>query len=679
MGSCSSTRNQTQNIDAYDNFDLIHLDSVKPEQPMFSKESETLLNELQRLTNITPTRFHSIILGSERVPPTPTRELQRLTKSIKHKIPTPDGFSSSKYMKTMKRKLCNKTLIELCDISRHLHNISQHNICVINLGAEIQRHFCTQLPLLHSTIHLLHDIGFRSPSKQSKSTPKWNLCFKDLSYCEDILWLVEFEIHKRKPVTGVYELGKSDAMGKWLVNMFDGCMFARTNLCLNNEGQEILNKIDEMYWSSRSDRVDSSSYVNRNEILVVGYLKYISLSSDIPHTVSEQCQLYYPAESLSGVHRNSTHISHLSVINNRFKLNLYDTKRDQVCHIDVHNIKGQHNKHNNESILFMVQNTSIPHWITDQYKDEWMDLNLNIYRNREDLALLFVKSVEYDNYVIVIDSGGGYDHGYSVAMPSGTAVVSDMYSCSNRNILCMDDESVMCDYNIDLDEYNPYVMTGDTYHGALPKRCAQNTFGCGIVAFDDGNTVFKCGGMDLVQSQIKCDEARALHVNKRYHKSKDIMYSINSYYNQAHIIKLDRDSLSGEHVQGTARMHVSKAYFGMLYVNALKRVVAGPGGQTLVSMHVVETYDIVKNKWCVIGAKTHYQYQSVTSLNHRSYKRSFLWTSDDNPFVIHLCNGKDYAEWIDIRNPKKWMPNKELNAYLEQHKLHATTDGHVFM
>ena len=119
-------------------------------------------------------------------------------------------------------------------------------------------------------------------------------------------------------------------------------------------------------------------------------------------------------------------------------------------------------------------------------------------------------------------------------------------------------------------------------------------------------------------------------------------------------------------MNGIASMHVAKAFFDVLYVNELQTIIAGPGGQAPLSSNVIEIYDCHQNKWNVIAAKTNYCYESVHSLLARKCrKQSFLWTDIENPFVINLCNGKDFAEFIDIRtNQRTWHKRTNLDLII---------------
>ena len=235
-----------------------------------------------------------------------------------------------------------------------------------------------------------------------------------------------------------------------------------------------------------------------------------------------------------------------------------------------------------------------------------------------------------------------------------------MYSYSNTNILCLDDENEICDFNTDLDEYNKFnIDSSKSYHGEIP-RCKLESIGYGIITFDHGRKMFKCGGLNIAQSQIN-EHQQSLFGNKKY-----VTYS---YYKNAEIIDLNHDTLTGEYINDISSMIIPRAYFGMLYVNELQRVIAGPGGQRYaISCNIIEIYDIIKNKWSVVNAKTNYDYVSVVSLteNNKNNHSSFLWTDIDNPFIVNLCNGNDYVEYLDLREQNKWWINDKLNNYLRE-------------
>ena len=118
-------------------------------------------------------------------------------------------------------------------------------------------------------------------------------------------------------------------------------------------------------------------------------------------------------------------------------------------------------------------------------------------------------------------------------------------------------------------------------------------------------------------------------------------------------------------------MTIPRAYFSMLYIDALQSIVAGPGGQEMaISSQSIEIYHMMKNKWTVIDTKTNWNYFSVSSTTTDSVinnnQQSFLWHDIDNPFIVNLCNGKDYAEFLDLREQRQWIVNHKLNTYFKQ-------------
>ena len=477
---------------------------------------------------------------------------------------------------------------------------------------------------------------------------------------EEINWMFNVEIQKRRPsmdllvICKQFEVDGSDTVYKWLNRIFDNkdTRDSRGQLAMHDIGKLILDKIDDLYFKYHCNNNKGYEYMNRYEILINGYLKWINntLLNDrkveiIPNIIYKQCENYYNPSV--DPHINQTHLSYLSVIKNGFDLNLYDMKLDKLYNVNIKNIDVDNTTNiNQQSILFMVKNASIPLWILDQYQTKLTDSDTNICKSDKDLSLLFVKSVEYDNFVIIIDNK--YENGYNFQIPSGTDIVSEMYSYSNTNILCIDDENEICDYNIDLDEYNKFNISGESYHGKIPKT-KLDSIGYGLCSLQNGQKMFKCGGLNIKQS-------------KQYN-NKYVKYS---YFKNAEIINLNHDTLSGTVSNDINSMIIPRAYFNMMYIDRLQQIIAGPGGQSgAISCNIIEIYDIIKNKWNVIDVKTNYDYQSVVSLNENKNKQSsLLWSDIHNPFIINLCNGKNFAEFIDIRQQKEWKANEKLNNYL---------------
>ena len=159
MGACTSSKNKT---DGYDNLnDLSKFVNTKSTKPVFSQESEALLNQIQKLTKIPPTKLFNVVLGDKTIKPTPRDQLILWSKQIPKQL-TPNKYETRQYLNEIKDTFYECSLIELCDISRHLNNLIEHDIRVINLGAEIQRHFgCSDIGVLYSTLTLLNKFGFR--------------------------------------------------------------------------------------------------------------------------------------------------------------------------------------------------------------------------------------------------------------------------------------------------------------------------------------------------------------------------------------------------------------------------------------------------------------------------------------------------------------------------------------
>ena len=156
MGVCSSTKNKP-----YDNLDLAHIAKEPTTKALFSLESGLLLDEIHEMTQIPAVKFNKIIFCSKKSKGSTTSELTKWSKNILTER-TPQEYKTKAYLQKMQKKLQTKTLIELCDLSRHFINLCHRNIRVINLSEEIQRHFgCDDVSMLHSTIQILHDIGFR--------------------------------------------------------------------------------------------------------------------------------------------------------------------------------------------------------------------------------------------------------------------------------------------------------------------------------------------------------------------------------------------------------------------------------------------------------------------------------------------------------------------------------------
>ena len=142
------------------------------------------------------------------------------------------------------------------------------------------------------------------------------------------------------------------------------------------------------------------------------------------------------------------------------------------------------------------------------------------------------------------------------------------------------------------------------------------------------------------------------------------------YFNNANVIELDHQKFCGKYVQNISSMHLSKAYFDCLFVDELQIIIAGAGGQKEeISSNVIETFDLNKNRWNVVAAKTNHCYESVKDVKmHKNAKQSILWTDVNNPFVVNMCNGTDFCEFIDLRICKEWVENDQINAFLKQMK-----------
>eukprot|EP01084_Bolivina_argentea_P152482 265990_1 len=303
---CTSSKNSLKHANTYDNLDLIQLKDHKTHPPLFGQKSETHLNDLQKLTDIPITKFHSIIMSNKKIKPPSRDQLKTMSQKMK-KIATPNKYDSNEYYENIKQQLRDKSLIELCDVSRHLYDICKDDIRVILLAVEIQRHFgCNDISVLHSTIKLLNDIGFQPPSNQSSTkTPKYTLFFSDLSYCDEIKWWLDFEILKRKPMINLsqlcdeFHIATYDDINKYIIDIFDYSCHnvnkSRGNICIKEKGKELLDEIDYLYGEKIHNK---NVYMDRYEILIVGYFKIINYfggnnAINIPNKIYKICQAYY--------------------------------------------------------------------------------------------------------------------------------------------------------------------------------------------------------------------------------------------------------------------------------------------------------------------------------------------------------------------------------------------------
>ena len=323
-----------------------------------------------------------------------------------------------------------------------------------------------------------------APDEQQEKQPKFIISYDDLQYINDINWYLELQIVQRKS-SKINIDNWSPKVRKWYLSMFDPCKNERGALCLDAEGQALLNRMDDSYFDTMQSM---SEYSDRNEVLICAYLRSITSECEydsIPKIIFAKCRSYYHPST--DAHKNSTHLSHLSQIDNSFYLNVYDMQNSMEYNVNVVNMmKHNTNMNREESILLTVDNASIPKWIQKQFANEL--INASISPNDNDLSLLFVKSVEWDNYVIIVDNQ--HVNGYNFAIPCGTDIVSEMYGMTKNNILCIDDEQNLCDYSIDADEYNKFTVDGTAYYAAIPSHSKQDSIGCGVCTFDHGTKMF---------------------------------------------------------------------------------------------------------------------------------------------------------------------------------------------
>lgn len=156
MGVCSSSENRP-----YDNLDLQNIKQQPTTKALFSYESGALLDDIHKMTAIPAVQFSKIIFTDKIMKKSKKSKLKQMSANIAT-IQTPKEYQTKQFILQMNDQFANKSLAKLCDVSRHFVNLCVHNIRIINLSEEIQRHFgCEDVRILHSTIQILHHIGFR--------------------------------------------------------------------------------------------------------------------------------------------------------------------------------------------------------------------------------------------------------------------------------------------------------------------------------------------------------------------------------------------------------------------------------------------------------------------------------------------------------------------------------------
>ena len=118
MGVCTSSKNKGSG-DGYDTFNNLDLVAAfadsKSSKPIFSHESESLLDGIQKLTKIPTIKLNEIVLSGNMIKQTPKVQLIRWSQQIP-KILTPNEYESDQYIEKIKHTLYKSSLIELCDI-----------------------------------------------------------------------------------------------------------------------------------------------------------------------------------------------------------------------------------------------------------------------------------------------------------------------------------------------------------------------------------------------------------------------------------------------------------------------------------------------------------------------------------------------------------------------------------
>lgn len=304
------------------------------------------------------------------------------------------------------------------------------------------------------------------------------------------------QIMRRRPNN--INLGNfADQIQKYYAAMFDrfDLKNVRGALCLDTDGRALLHRIDHSF------EEQTCAYTDRCELLIVGFLKTMSNKKDNAIFYEECRRFYHPPLD---PHKNLKYLSHLSLIDNGWRLSLYEMKRAKECNVSIVNMMENdaatiNNKQ--ESILLTVANASIPRWIRQQFEQKLAGTTIgDANSNNNDLTLLFVKSIEWDNYLIILDNA--LANGYNFAIPSGVDIVSQMYAMStDTNILCIDDENEICDYNVDADTYRKFQMDGTAYYGkasSIPSHSLQDSVGCGVCTFDHGTKLFMVCVVDII-------------------------------------------------------------------------------------------------------------------------------------------------------------------------------------
>ena len=297
-------------------------------------------------------------------------------------------------------------------------------------------------------------------------------------------------------------------------------------------------------------------------------------------------------------------------------MTLYDVANDREYAVNI----TEHKKADIQLKIrcvapFAVKNVSFPQWIEgDQFED---------VRNEHNLSILFQPKI-----MIILDSRHGIGHRitfkdndqkhriYGFNPLNGSILNHNVYQ--QRGIEEYDIYS-----NQMVNEYAVQnKVDSEWYHGRFWKASS--------CIFDGNSKLF------VSDSEYHCSILRLRNSGN------------------------DVDArLDGEGIIKLPAMSRKRSDHTLLYHKENAQIIVGGG-----RCPVVEMFDLMNNRWDFIDCE----------LEHQEYDyKPYLWYDNYDPFILNIAQSfvhrqrtRIYAEFVDIREQKKWHKNDKINQYLAQ-------------